>query len=68
MKRAFKYSIIIFLLVLAPSNCKSVNEPISTEIDGQIQAFTNVNLLRMTSEEIDTNQTLIVEGARIIEF
>ena len=68
MKRAFIYSIIITLLVLPPSNCKPVNEPISTEIDGQIQAFTNVNLVRMTSEEIDTNQTLIVEGARIIEF
>jgi len=46
----------------------SVNEPISNEIDGQIQAFTNVNLVRMTSEEIDPNQTLIVEGTRIIEF
>ncbi len=68
MKRAFIYSIIISLLVLSPSYCKQVNEPISNEIDGQIQAFTNVNLVRMTSEEIDANQTLIVEGTRIIEF
>jgi imidazolonepropionase-like amidohydrolase len=68
MKRTFIYSIIISLLVLSPSNCKPVNEPISTEIDGQIQVFTNVNLVRMTSEEIDPNQTLIVEGTRIIEF
>ena len=68
MKRAFKYSIIISLLVLAPSNCKPSNVPISTEIDVQIQAFTNVNLVRMTSEQIDANQTLIVEGTRIVEF
>ena len=44
------HSIIISLLVLSPSNCKPVNEPISTEIDGQLQAFTNVNLVRMTSD------------------
>ena len=68
MKRTFMYSIIISLLVLSVSNCKQVNEPISNEIDDQIQAFTNVNLVRMTSEEIDPNQTLIVEGARIVEF
>jgi len=68
MKKAFMYSIVISLLVLSSSYCKQVHEPISTEIDGQIQAFTNVNLVRMTSEEIDANQTLIVEGTRIIEF
>ncbi len=68
MKRAFIYSIIISLLVPSLSYCKQVNESISNEIDDQIQAFTNVNLVRMTSEEIDTNQTLIVEGANIIEF
>jgi len=68
MKKSFKYSIIISLLVLSPSNCKLSNVPISTETVGRIQAFTNVNLVRMTSEEIDTNQTLIVEGTRIIEF
>jgi hypothetical protein len=68
MKRAFIYSIIISLLVLSTSNCKPVNESIPNEIDGQIQAFTNVNLVRMTSEQIDPNQTLIVEGTRIIEF
>jgi hypothetical protein len=68
MKRAFVYSIIISLPLLSLSYCKQANEPISTEIDGQIQAFTNVNLVRMTSEEIDPNQTLILEGTRIIEF
>ena len=68
MKRTFVHSIVISLLVLSASNCKLANEAISNETDGQIQAFTNVNLVRMTSEEIDANQTLIVEGARIIEF
>jgi imidazolonepropionase-like amidohydrolase len=68
MKKSFKYSIIISLLLLSPSNCKLSNMPISTETVGRIQAFINVNLVRMTSEEIDTNQTLLVEGTRIIEF
>jgi imidazolonepropionase-like amidohydrolase len=68
MKRVFIYSIIISLLALSTSYCRQVDEPISNKIGGQIQAFTNVNLVRMTSEEVDPNQTLIVEGARIIEF
>ena len=68
MKRAFLYSIIISLLLLSSSNCKPVNDSIPNEIDSQIQTFTNVNLVRMTSEQIDPNQTLIVEGTRIIEF
>ena len=68
MKKSLKYSIIISLLVLSASNCKLSNMPISTETVGQIQAFTNVNLVRMTSDQIDTNQTLIVEGTRIIDF
>ncbi len=68
MKRSFIYSIIISLLVLSASNCKLSNMSNSNETVGRIQAFTNVNLVRMTSEEIDTNQTLIIEGTRITEF
>ena len=68
MKSSSLYSIIISLLVLSVSNCKQGDEPISNETDDQIQVFTNVNLVRMTSDQIDTNQTLIVEGKRIIGF
>jgi len=68
MIRSFIYTIIISLIVLSQINCSKVNDPIPIEPDDQVNAFTNVTLVRMTGESIDTNQTVIVEGTRIIEI
>ena len=71
MLRSLRYSIItsfsIFILLLL-IHCDTVNDPEPVDPDEQINAFTHVNLLRMSGEVIDTDQTVIIEGTRIVEF
>ncbi len=60
--------VLLLLLTLSLLNCDKVTEPVPIEPEEQINVFTHVNLLRMTGEAIDTNQTVIIEGTRIKEF
>jgi hypothetical protein len=63
MKRILKSLITITVLASVLTGCRNKTESSSVET---ITAFTNVNLVPMTSETIVENQTVLVEGARII--
>jgi len=66
MKRMMRYFIVIAMLVLFLTNCKKDSNPITSEPDDQVKAFIHVNLVSMTADKIDADQTVLIEGTRII--
>lgn len=65
MKKAIRFSTFVSFLALILSNCTKESNPIASEPDDQIGAFINVNLISMTDENVDTNQTVLIEGTKI---
>ena len=60
MRKVLISLIIISLLVLIPANCAPKQE--------KVTAFVNVNLVPMTDEEVIADQTVLVEGSRIVRI
>jgi len=65
MKKIIKCLIIFFFLLLFLANCKKVTDPILVEPEEQVDAFINVNLVPMTHNKVDTNQTVLIDGKKI---
>jgi hypothetical protein len=65
MKKAIRFSILLSFLALVLTNCRKQSNPIAFEPDDQVKAFIHVNLVTMTDEKIDTNQTVLIEGTKI---
>jgi len=66
MKKTFKcYLILVSFLVLFLTNCSNKLDPNNSEPDEQVNAFINVNLVPMTHDKVDTNQTVLIDGTKI---
>ena len=65
VKKAIGFSIFISLLVLFLTNCTEEPDQTPIEPDKKVIAFINVNLVTMTDDTVDTNQTVLIKGTRI---
>jgi hypothetical protein len=65
MKKAIRFFTFVSFLALFQSDCTKESNPIAIEPDEQVKAFINVNLVTMTDEKVDTNQTVLIEGTKI---
>jgi len=66
MKKAIRFFTFVSFLALLLSDCRKESNPIAIEPDDQVKAFINVNLISMTDEKVDTNQTVLIEGKKIM--
>jgi len=65
MKKYVLISVLVYFFMLFQTNCTKNSNPASNESDDQLGAFINVNLVTMTSQRVDTNQTVLIEGKNI---
>lgn len=71
MESAFKFLLAATLLVLMLTSCGEREEQVKTSIgdegEGHVTAFVSVNLIPMTEDVVLENQTVLVEGGKIIQ-
>ena len=58
----FIFFILYILLVI---NCGKKSNPMTVEPNDQVVGFVHVNLVTMTDNKVDTNQTVLIEGTKI---
>lgn len=65
MKKTTLFVILVSFHILFMTNCRKGSNPIIIEPDDQIVGFVNVNLITMTDDKVENNQTVLVEGSLI---